>query len=42
VDVTLHPARHDLGIAVVPFGEIDQRRDQQRVVSHQTKHGRLL
>jgi hypothetical protein len=38
VDVALDAPRDDLAIAVVAFGELDQRRDRQRLVLHQTQH----
>ena len=42
MDIALDPARHNLGVTMVPVSKINQRRDQQRVVLHQTEHGQLL
>jgi len=38
MNVALHPPRDDLGVAVMALGELDQRRDQQWLVLHQTQH----
>jgi len=40
--IALHPARHDLGVAMVAFGVVDQPGNQQRLVLHQAQHGTLL
>ena len=42
VDVAFDPPRDDLGVAVVALGELDQRRDQQRLVCIRPSIGRLL
>jgi hypothetical protein len=34
VDVALDAARHDRRVPVVPFGELEQPRDQQRLLLH--------
>jgi uncharacterized protein YdiU (UPF0061 family) len=36
VDIALHPARDDFALAMVAFGKLDQRRNQQRLALHQT------
>ena len=38
MDVALDPARNDFGVAMVALGELDQRRDQQRLALHQAQH----
>ncbi|MNT51041.1 hypothetical protein D3C72_1879890 [compost metagenome] len=38
VDIALDTARDDLAVAVVALDELDQRRDQKRLVLHQTQH----
>ena len=38
VNVALDAARDDLGVVVVAGGELDQARDQQRLVLHQAEH----
>jgi hypothetical protein len=40
MNVAFNPARHDFTFAMVAFGKLDQRRDQQLVVLHQPEHGR--
>ena len=39
MNVALDAPRHDLAVAMVALGEIDQGRDQQRLALHQTQHG---
>ena len=39
VNVALHSARHDFTVRVVAFGVLDERRNEQRVVLHLSKHG---
>ena len=41
VDIALDPPRHDLGVAVVQGGVLDELLDQQRAVLHQAEHGRF-
>jgi hypothetical protein len=38
VDIAFDAARDDLAVAVVALDELDQRRDQKRLVLHQTQH----
>jgi hypothetical protein len=38
VNIAFDTARDDLAVAVVALDELDQRRDQKRLVLHQTQH----
>ena len=38
VDVALNPAGNNFTLAMVPLGVLNQRRNQQRMVLHQTQH----
>jgi hypothetical protein len=38
VDVTLDPARHDRRVVVMSLRELDQPRNQQRLLLHQSQH----
>ena len=42
VDIALHPPGHDFCIAMMPFGKLDQGRNQQRLALHQAQHETLL
>jgi hypothetical protein len=41
VDVALDPARHDLGVAVVAVGVLDEVAHQQRHIHHEAVHAIL-
>ena len=38
MNISFNPARNDLTIAMVLFSKIDQGRNQQGLLLHQTKH----
>jgi hypothetical protein len=39
VQIALDAAGNHLALAVVAFGKLDERRNEQRMVLHQTQHG---
>jgi hypothetical protein len=39
VQVALDPAGDDFPFAMVALGKLDERRNEQRMVLHQTQHG---
>jgi hypothetical protein len=38
MDIALYPPRNNLTIAVMPTGKFNQRRNEQRMLLHQSKH----